>query len=147
MVIIGAGLAGLTAADEILREDPRAKVTILEAMAEPGGRTKSVKIRGATFDLGAEWIGPPQKYAIELAKRSKSELLNQYAEGEKVLELGSEIRKYKTDIPQDVSCIQLAHMNMMMQKIDRLARTVPLDNPRMCPNAIEWDSMTVHTWF
>ena len=146
MVIIGAGLAGLTAADEILREDPRAKVTILEAMAEPGGRTKSVKIRGATFDLGAEWIGPPQEYAIELAKRSKSELSDQFCQGTKFLELGPEVQKYKTDIPKDVGYIKLAHLQLMMWKIDRLAKTVPFDNPRMCPNAIEWDSMTVHTW-
>ena len=44
VLIIGAGLAGLTAADEILKEDPKVKVTILEAMSEPGGRTKSIEI-------------------------------------------------------------------------------------------------------
>lgn len=64
VIIIGAGLAGLTAADEILRANPEAEVTVLEAMAEPGGRTKSVQINGATFDLGAQWVGHPQKYSI-----------------------------------------------------------------------------------
>lgn len=33
VIIIGAGLAGLTAADEILKENPEARVTILEAMS------------------------------------------------------------------------------------------------------------------
>jgi hypothetical protein len=33
-------------------------------MSEPGGRTKSIKINGAVFDLGAQWIGHPQKYVI-----------------------------------------------------------------------------------
>jgi monoamine oxidase len=27
-----------------------------------------------------------------------------------------------------------------------MAKTVPLDNPRECPNAFLWDSMTFHTW-
>lgn len=34
----------------------------------------------------------------------------------------------------------------MMNKLDKWAKTVPLDNPRNCPNAMEWDSMTAHTW-
>lgn len=57
VIIIGAGLAGLTAADEILKANPEADVTILEAMEGPGGRTRSIDINGATYDLGAQWIG------------------------------------------------------------------------------------------
>ena len=69
-MIIGGGLSGLTAADEILKAMPNTKVTVLEALPEVGGRTRSVKLNGVFYDLGAEWIGYPQKYAIELAKRA-----------------------------------------------------------------------------
>lgn len=62
VIIIGAGLSGLTAADEILKTSPGVSVLVLEAMSEPGGRTKSKKINGAYFDLGGQWIGPTQKY-------------------------------------------------------------------------------------
>jgi phytoene dehydrogenase-like protein len=41
-------------------------------MQGPGGRTRSVKVNGATYDLGAQWVGPPHKYARELAKRAKN---------------------------------------------------------------------------
>ena len=85
VIIIGAGLAGLTAGDEILKECPGAKVKILESMQEPGGRTKSISIEGAVFDLGGQWIGPPQKYVNILAKRAKSELIEQHHEGTKFL--------------------------------------------------------------
>ena len=51
---------------------PGLKVTVLEAMPEVGGRTRSVKVNGVFYDLGAEWIGHPQKYAIELAKRAQN---------------------------------------------------------------------------
>jgi phytoene dehydrogenase-like protein len=44
-------------------------------MSEPGGRTKSISMNGAVFDLGAQWIGHPQKYTIELAERSKNETI------------------------------------------------------------------------
>ena len=33
-----------------------------------------------------------------------------------------------------------------MWKIDRMAKKVPLDNPRNCDQAKVWDSITVHTW-
>lgn len=40
----------------------------------------------------------------------------------------------------------LIHLQLMMWKLDRLAKTVPLDVPRNCPNAFLWDSITLHTW-
>lgn len=27
-----------------------------------------------------------------------------------------------------------------------MAKTVPRDFPQKCPNSIEWDSLTAHTW-
>lgn len=62
VIIIGAGLSGLTAAEEILKADPKTSVTIIEAMSAPGGRTNSVKVNGAFYDLGAEWVGHPHKF-------------------------------------------------------------------------------------
>ena len=44
IVIIGGGLSGLTAADEILTEIPFAEVVVLEAMNRVGGRTYTVDI-------------------------------------------------------------------------------------------------------
>lgn len=64
VIIIGAGLAGLTAADEILKESPKAKVTVIQAMPQAGGRTRSIEIEGAIFDLGGQWVGDPQKYTL-----------------------------------------------------------------------------------
>lgn len=54
-------------------------------MSEPGGRTRSIEIEGATFDLGAQWIGDPQKYAIELAERAGNTTIDQPHSGRKFL--------------------------------------------------------------
>ncbi|XP_010288500.1 PREDICTED: spermine oxidase isoform X2 [Phaethon lepturus] len=55
IVIIGAGLAGLSAAKALL-ESGFTDVTILEATDRIGGRVQSVKLGHATFELGATWI-------------------------------------------------------------------------------------------
>ncbi|XP_007896219.1 spermine oxidase [Callorhinchus milii] len=55
IVIIGAGLAGLSAAKQLL-ENGFSHVTILEASERIGGRVQSVKLGCATFELGATWI-------------------------------------------------------------------------------------------
>ncbi|XP_042322759.1 spermine oxidase isoform X3 [Sceloporus undulatus] len=55
IVVIGAGLAGLSATKTLL-ENGFTDVTILEASDRIGGRVQSVKLESATFELGATWI-------------------------------------------------------------------------------------------
>ncbi|XP_029449295.1 spermine oxidase isoform X2 [Rhinatrema bivittatum] len=55
IVVIGAGLAGLSATKSLL-EKGFTDVTILEASDRIGGRVQSVKFEHATFELGATWI-------------------------------------------------------------------------------------------
>ncbi|XP_075787093.1 spermine oxidase isoform X2 [Pelodiscus sinensis] len=55
IVVIGAGLAGLSATKSLL-ENGFTDVTILEASDQIGGRVQSVKLENATFELGATWI-------------------------------------------------------------------------------------------
>ena len=50
MIIIGGGLSGLTAANQILKKKPKTKITVLEANDYLGGRTKSIVLNGCTFD-------------------------------------------------------------------------------------------------
>lgn len=52
--IIGAGIAGLTAAWEIHRRDPEAEVEVFEATDRIGGKLRSVPFEGGPVDLGAE---------------------------------------------------------------------------------------------
>ncbi len=54
VVVVGAGLSGLTAARELSREG--FEVLVLEARDRPGGRTHTVDANGVAVDLGAEWI-------------------------------------------------------------------------------------------
>ena len=54
VIVIGAGIAGLTAASELVRQGYRVKV--LEARDRVGGRVWSTALAGQTVDLGAQWL-------------------------------------------------------------------------------------------
>ncbi|MBP6060834.1 MAG: FAD-dependent oxidoreductase [Candidatus Pacebacteria bacterium] len=58
VVIIGAGLAGLSAAHELLKEKRNIKVTIVEALERVGGRVHTPLIDGVRADVGGFMIFP-----------------------------------------------------------------------------------------
>ena len=43
---------------------------------------------------------------------------------------------YTSKIPRNVPLIGLIQMQYYIYKIDKMAKTVPLDHPGSCPNAI-----------
>src|SRR3954468_4310207 len=67
-VVVGAGLAGLVAADELARAG--AEVVVLEARPRVGGRVWSQTLpNGAVVEMGAEYILPGNTAVLELAER------------------------------------------------------------------------------
>jgi monoamine oxidase len=67
-VVVGAGLAGLVAADELHRAG--AEVVVLEARPRVGGRVWSERLpNGAVVELGAEYILPGNTAIRELVDR------------------------------------------------------------------------------
>jgi len=68
VVVVGAGLAGLSAADELQRSG--AEVVVLEARDRVGGRVWSRRLEnGAVVEMGAEFILPGNTAIRELAER------------------------------------------------------------------------------
>jgi monoamine oxidase len=68
IVVIGAGLAGLAAADELRRGG--AEVSVIEARDRVGGRVRSQRMaNGAVIEMGAEFILPGNTLMRELAER------------------------------------------------------------------------------
>ena len=65
VVVVGAGLAGLTAARELTRSGFDA--VVLEGRDRVGGRTNSAMLAGIPVDLGASFVGPTQDAVLKLA--------------------------------------------------------------------------------
>jgi monoamine oxidase len=67
-VVVGAGLAGLVAADELARGG--AEVIVLEGRSRVGGRVWSQTLpNGAVVEMGAEYILPRNTAVLELVER------------------------------------------------------------------------------
>ncbi len=66
VIIVGAGLSGLAAADHLLTHDESLRVLVLESNDRVGGRTK-----GHDEDLGGAWIAPNHKNLIQVGKERK----------------------------------------------------------------------------
>jgi len=67
VVVIGAGMAGLTTALRLTQKDH--EVTVLEARDRVGGRVHSVTLsNGEVAELGGEWISSDQRWVVELAR-------------------------------------------------------------------------------
>jgi monoamine oxidase len=68
VVVVGAGLAGLAAADALRRAG--ADVVVVEARDRVGGRVFSKRLcNGAVVEMGAEFILPGSALTRELAAR------------------------------------------------------------------------------
>jgi monoamine oxidase len=83
-VVVGAGLAGLTAADAL--HAAGLSVAVLEARASVGGRVKTLVQDGAWFDLGATWHWTNQPRIRELAADVGMDVFPQFRDGRAVVE-------------------------------------------------------------
>lgn len=88
VVVVGAGLAGLTAADAL--HTAGLSVHVIEARPSIGGRIKTLVPdglgEGAWFDLGATWHWANQPRVRALAGELGMEVFPQYRDGQAVVE-------------------------------------------------------------
>ncbi|TKR96860.1 hypothetical protein L596_010815 [Steinernema carpocapsae] len=90
VAIVGAGLAGLTAARRFREQAPNMKIVILEARDRVGGRLWPVQMDGVngenvTGDLGSLWISPKHTELLSLAKELNIEISKQMLCGERTV--------------------------------------------------------------
>ena len=96
-VIVGAGLAGLTAADAL--HTAGLSVTVLEARASVGGRMKTLDRDGACFDLGATWHWTNQPEIRELVDGLAVQVFPQFRDGRAVVEDEEGLAPRPVDLP------------------------------------------------
>lgn len=147
VVIVGAGLSGLTAAYTITKESPSTSLLILEATDYIGGPIRTVKMRGANgddfWDVGASRIGSKQKELMELLKEFGLETYKHFDTGKKFWQLpNGSIKSYSGKIPP-LPYTSLVDILRYFNKVDGMQKKVNLADAKTTPQAEEWDNMTV----
>lgn len=88
----------------------------------------------AFIDVGGQWIGPGQDRIAALAEELGVETFPTHVDGEPRYSIAGRDR------------IDLAGWERAMQELDRMAETIPIDEPWNAERASEWDAQTLQSW-
>ena len=144
VVVVGAGLAGLTAATHLLRGG--VEPLVVEARGRVGGRTLNEPLGdGAVVEHGGQWLAKGNERMGQLARTLGEGLFRTHTEGKGVVELGGALRYQRGTLPP-LRPLALVDAGIGLFRLDRLVRSVPVNAPWRAPRAAELDQRTFGEW-
>jgi monoamine oxidase len=144
-VVVGAGLAGLSAARDLVAEG--ADVVVLEARGRPGGRVEQIRLPdGRLVQLGGELVGPFQEayhgLVDELGLTLETSFVSARGEETYVLAEG----RFVGDGYPWMSDEDRASYTAVEEQFIRLTKTVDPDDPWSHPEAERLDRLSIGEW-
>ena len=144
VVVIGAGVSGLTAARRL--EQAGRPVVVIEAGDRVGGRTMNLDVAdGVITEGGGQWVGPGQDRVLSLLDELGLETFKTHIDGKSIYHRRGRSKRYEGLIPP-LSPLALADFAQLQLRLERMARTVPVEAPWTARRAASWDATTFGHW-
>ncbi|MGW6422471.1 flavin monoamine oxidase family protein [Nocardia sp. NPDC055053] len=144
VVVVGAGLAGLTAAKELTAAGRT--VRVLEARNRVAGRNAGGTLsNGVPVEMGGQWIGRTQTEVLKLVAELGLETFPTYDEGESVTRYRGTVTRYG-DETFGLSGEAAVEVGRLQAELEAIAATVSLSSPWAAPDAADLDRRTVDEW-
>jgi putrescine oxidase len=144
VVIIGAGAAGLTAANELKKAG--LSVAVLEARDRVGGRLWTDVVDGAMLEIGGQWVSPDQEALKETIEELGLETYSRYREGDSVyINAEGELTRFTGEIfpvPPETE----KEMVRLIEKLDEMVAGIDPDAPWTHPDAEALDRISFEAW-
>ncbi len=144
VVVIGAGAAGLTAANDL--RTAGLSVVVLEARDRVGGRLWTDVVDGAMLELGGQWVSPDQTALIDTVADLGLETYSRYREGDSVYVGPDGDAKRFTGEMFPVAPETEKAIDDITARLDQMVAEIDPDKPWEHPNAAEWDKISWDAW-
>ncbi|MFH8237690.1 flavin monoamine oxidase family protein [Streptomyces sp. NPDC018321] len=143
VVIVGAGFAGLTAAERLVNMG--VSVLVAEGRDRVGGRAFSGEVAGVKVDLGATWVARRHTAIRDLASRLGCTTTSQFDEGHNVLWMDGQRSTYTGTFPE-VSPEALEDLARIQMAVAELTSTINVDAAWESPDAGQLDAISFGEW-
>jgi monoamine oxidase len=148
VVVVGAGLAGLTAARDVVAAGK--SVAVLEARSRVGGRVVSKDLGGGKHsERGATFVGPTQDHVLAVMKDLGVGTYDTYDTGDNVYVNGDQRSTYSDQGATGTAPLDpliLADLATVVTQLDQMSTQVPVDAPWEAGSAVSWDAQTLESW-
>ena len=144
VVIVGAGAAGLTAANELKKAG--LSVVVLEARDRVGGRLWTDVVDGAMLEIGGQWVSPDQDALKETLAELGLETYSRYREGDSVyIGRDGELKRFTGEI-FPVAPETEKEIVRLIELLDGMVAEIDPDKPWEHPDAEELDRVSFEAW-